>query len=128
MEGQGCETILVVDDDSFVRRLATVSLQRYGYKVLGSRCGIRGLQCFREYAEEIQLVVTDVVMPEMSGPEMVDAILRERGDVRVLFITGYGSALPLPPHQENRFGVLRKPFTPGVLAKAVRDSLDGLLI
>jgi DNA-binding NtrC family response regulator len=76
-----------------------------------------------EHADEIELVLTDITMPMMSGPEMVDRILKERPAVKVLFMTGLGGSEVLPAHYRKRFPVLAKPFTPAVLHGAVRDCL-----
>ena len=117
-------TIMVVDDETVVRRLVTSTLERHGYTVLGARCGERGVECFREHPDEIQLVLTDVAMPAMSGPEMVDRILQEKESVKVLFMTGCSDATVLPDRHRKRFSVLGKPFTLEALTQAVRRSLD----
>jgi two-component system, cell cycle sensor histidine kinase and response regulator CckA len=118
------ETIMVVDDETAVRRMVTRGLEHYGYAVLGARCGERGVECFREHLDKIELVLTDVMMPCMSGPEMVDCILREKASVKVLFMTGYDPVTLLANHH-RRFGVIGKPFTIDVLARTVRECLDG---
>ena len=117
------QTILVVDDDSIVRKTATVVLERGGFRVHGSRSGARGYECFMEHPDEIGLVLTDVVMPLMSGPEMVEMILRQRPNVKVLFMTGYSAIAVLPDLYSKRYGVLGKPFTPAALLHAVRNCL-----
>src|SRR5258708_29911276 len=118
----GSETILVVDDETAIRRLVTLTLQKFGYKVYGSRCGERGYDCFMEYPEEIALVLSDIMMPIVSGPEMVARILKERHSVKVLFMTGGYSAV-LPAHYK-RFPILEKPFTSQSLLSSVRKCLD----
>jgi DNA-binding NtrC family response regulator len=118
------QTILVVDDDQSVCKLTTLMLNESGFQVLEARCGERGVQCFMEHADEIQMVLTDVMMPEMTGPEMVERILAARPQVKVLFMTGYDSSSLLPDHFVRKFGVLGKPFTAGRLVRAVRDCLD----
>jgi FixJ family two-component response regulator len=65
----------------------------------------------------------DIVMPHMSGPEMVQAILRIDPSVRVMFMTGYFADVKLPQRGPNEFPVLHKPFTPEVLLRSVRDCL-----
>lgn len=117
------QTVLVVDDDQLVRRLATSSLQRSGFLVYGSQSGERGYSCFTEHPDEIDLVLTDIAMPLMSGPQMVDQILRLRPEIKVLFMTGYDANHILPEHQARRFRVLAKPFTSNTLVSAVRKCL-----
>jgi two-component system cell cycle sensor histidine kinase/response regulator CckA len=118
------ETIMVVDDETAVRRLVTLSLEKAGYTVLGARCGVRGIECFAEHPDEIELVLTDVSMPNMSGPEMVDRILRQKASIKVLFMSGFGAPTGLPGARQQQFGVLLKPFTPAVLTRRVRECLD----
>ena len=118
------ETILVVDDETIVRRMVTRSLEKEGYAVLGARCGERGVECFQEHPDEIELVLTDVVMPNMSGPEMVTRILQRKASMKVLFMTGYGAPVVLPNPRQQQFGVIQKPFTPAVLTRRVRECLD----
>ncbi len=116
-------TALVVDDDNLIRRLVTAALERNGITVYGSRSGDRGLSCFLEHSEEIDLVLTDIVMPVMSGPEMVEKILSHRPTIKVLFMTGYNASHVLPDNHSKRFGVLGKPFSTDTLVKAVRECL-----
>jgi two-component system cell cycle sensor histidine kinase/response regulator CckA len=116
------ETILVVDDDSMVRRYVTSALMGAGYQVYDALGGNRGFACFMEHAEEIDLVFTDVMMPEVSGPEMVERILRYRPEVKILFMTGY-HALEDPSAWSATCGVLWKPFT----REAMLSSVEGCL-
>lgn len=118
------ETIMVVDDESLVLSMVTRSLEQQGYSVLAARSGERGVACFEEHYDQIKLVLTDIVMPSMSGPEMVDRILRQKASVKVLFMTGYGAQATLPNLSETQFSVIQKPFTTALLARKVRDCLD----
>jgi CheY-like chemotaxis protein len=115
---------MVVDDETLIRRLITQSLEKEGYAVLGARCGERGVQCFEEHPDEIELVLTDVAMPNMSGPEMVDRILQLKASIKVLFMTGYDAPTGLPTLRQQQFGVLLKPFTQAALVRRVRECLD----
>src|SRR2546425_923709 len=81
------ETILLVDDESVVCGVGSMALQRHGYRVLIAKSGADGLRLFREHKDEIELVVSDISMPDMSGPDMVEAIRREGPHVSVLFIS-----------------------------------------
>ena len=121
MQVPGTGRILIVDDDPMVRKIVIAILQKYGYDVFDAPSGQQGLKCVLEHPE-IDLVLSDIVMPELSGPEMVDKILDKRPGMRVIFMTGYGA--DLLPHQVKRFSVLEKPFTiPGLLG-AVRNGLE----
>ncbi len=122
MQVSGTGRILIVDDDPMVRKVVITILQKYGYSVFDAPSGQHGLKCVVEHPE-IDLVLSDIVMPELSGPEMVNRILEMRPAMKVIFMTGYGDDNP-PTHQVKRFGVLEKPFTiPGLLG-AVRNGLE----
>ncbi len=122
---RGSETILIVEDDDGVRRLACRVLEVLGYTVLSAESGDQALELAREHKGKIDLVLTDVVMPEMSGRE-VERRLAEAGHVaRFLFMSGYTNDAILH-HGVLEAGVafLQKPFTPGALGRKVRDVLD----
>ncbi|MBV8728993.1 MAG: response regulator [Acidobacteriia bacterium] len=115
------KTILVVDDDALVRQYVIKVLAGEGYQVYDAHGGVPGFSCFLEHADEIDLVFTDVVMPELSGPEMVDRILRHRPKVKILFMTGYSSADTAKAHPHC--GVLHKPFTKTAMLSCVQECL-----
>jgi CheY-like chemotaxis protein len=121
----GTETILVVEDESTVATLVYRLLRREGYTVLQSHNGLDALDLYEARHDEIDLVLSDVVMPAMGGPEMI-RILRERGhNPLVIFASGYsderyGSLDKLGPHA----GFLHKPYTPRELLRHVRHALD----
>ena len=121
----GSETILLVEDEDSVRRLTARVLEQLGYTVLLARYGTEGLEVARSHAAEIDLVLTDVVMPQMSGPDMVDR-LREAGIAfRVLYMSGYTRDRHLATDPSGRTPQLMlKPFTREVLARRVREILD----
>jgi signal transduction histidine kinase/CheY-like chemotaxis protein len=121
----GEETILLVEDDEAVRAMARTILRTCGYKVLEAANGIEALRVSDQHKGPIHLVVTDVVMPEMAGPALVERLAVSRPDARVLFVSGYTedamigrSAEPLQP-----VAFLPKPYTPGILAQKVREVL-----
>ena len=116
------EAILVVDDDPMVRQYVVTVLMGVGYQVYAARGGERGLACFLEHADEIDLVFTDVVMPEVTGPEMVKRILRYRPEVKILFMSGYHAPQETPTWS-RRCGVLWKPFTRDAMLSSVRGCL-----
>ena len=120
------ETILVVEDERMVRDLVTRSLGYLGYNVLGAENGEEGLEIARNRADDIDLIFTDIVMPRMSGPEMVQRIHDEYEDFPVLYTTGFTDNKRLLQNGEIREGVnlLPKPYTTRVLATRIREVLD----
>jgi two-component system cell cycle sensor histidine kinase/response regulator CckA len=121
----GYETILLVEDEDGVRELALQSLRTLGYEVLTARDGADALRVAANHPRHIDLLLTDVVMPNMNGPELASALQADYPALRVLFISGY------PDDRGFRHGVLdatvsllEKPFTPAILSRRVRDVLD----
>jgi len=122
----GNETILLVDDEDVVRGLVRRVLAERGYTVLEARNGSEALSVAERANGSIDLVVTDVVMPHLGGPEMVERLVQVRPDLKVLFISGYtGQATSFYGIEPSR-AFLQKPFTPQALAEAVRSALDGV--
>jgi PAS domain S-box-containing protein len=118
---KGTETILVVEDDNALRELVVHVLETGGYRVLQACDGASGIELNREYEGEIDLVLCDVVMPEMSGPNAVKQIRLDRPGLKVIFVTGY-TEKPVPD-QPNTY-CLNKPFTPETLFRFIRQVLD----
>jgi PAS domain S-box-containing protein len=118
------ETILVAEDEDMVRGLVREILQSRGYRVLEARHGAEALEVAARH-KNINLLVTDVVMPHMSGRELMDRILPSRPELKVLFISGYTDNA-MAPHGILEPGeqFLQKPFTPEALARKVREILD----
>jgi CheY-like chemotaxis protein len=110
-----------VDDEPVVRDVAKRSLELKGYKVLAASSGTEGLALFRRHDTEIGIVIADIKMPGLSGPEMVEEIRRFAPAVNVMFISGDHDALP--DWARQTCGVLHKPFTPAELVSAVEDCL-----
>jgi signal transduction histidine kinase len=122
---RGSETILLAEDDDALRSLGARVLGAFGYNVLVARTGGDALRIVAEHRGPIDLVATDVVMPEMSGSQLVEKVLKARPGIRVLFMSGYTD------DEVMRRGVidgatafLQKPFTPDMLAHKVRAVLD----
>jgi PAS domain S-box-containing protein len=122
---QGTETILVVEDDEGVRKRACEILQGYGYVVREAGHGEEALAVAKEHPGPIHLLVADVVMPQVSGPELARRLAPSRPEMKVLFISGYTDG-ELAPYGVLREGtsLLRKPFKPEALARRVRALLD----
>jgi CheY-like chemotaxis protein len=122
----GTETILLVEDEDGVRRLAMLTLQKYGYHVLVAADGREALKLISDYSGHIDLVLSDVVMPNISGPEMVE-ILRDRfTQIKVLFMSGYtDDSVVRHGLLDSQVSFIQKPYTPTRLARKIRDVLDG---
>jgi PAS domain S-box-containing protein len=121
----GTETVLVVEDEAGVRDLATLALEPYGYEVLVAGDGIDALSVVDGYGQTIDLLVTDVVMPGLSGRELAEALCSQFPDMRVLYVSGYTDDAVVRHgllHEEIEF--LEKPYTPLTLAKKVGEVLD----
>jgi two-component system cell cycle sensor histidine kinase/response regulator CckA len=118
------ETILVADDEPVVLSIAGTILRRNGYRVLAAEDGDAALKLFR--GEPVDLILTDVVMPSMTGPQLVHQIRAEKGDVRCIFMSGY-TAEQIKEKGADHPGCdyLRKPFTPDALLTMVRRQLPG---
>lgn len=86
---QGTETILVVDDDDAFRHAAAKMLSFFGYRVIEARSGKEGIQVFANNEGDIDLVLTDLVMPDMNGSELVANLLKIRPGIKVLFMSGH---------------------------------------
>ena len=122
---KGDETILLVEDEDMVRNLAKDILEDYGYSVLIAANGGEGLRVCREFDGDIHLIITDVVMPQMSGPEMAESVQVLRPETSVLYMSGFTDDAVV------RHGVLtddmcfiQKPFSAESLAFKVREILD----
>ncbi len=121
----GWETVLVVEDDPAIRELAREILQMHSYGVLEARHGADAIWICDSYAEPIHLLITDVVMPHMSGRELADRLTVRRPEMRVLYVTGYtADAIEQRRLLEPGSPLLHKPFAPAGLARKVREVLD----
>jgi signal transduction histidine kinase/ActR/RegA family two-component response regulator len=128
-EARGRETILLVEDDPAVRGLVDEALRSKGYEVLIARHGIEALLAGAKHLGPIHLLLTDVVMPQMSGPEVAEQLAIARPAMKVMFMSGY------PDHPAFSKGgmkegtaFLQKPFTMDALTQKVREVLDGAAI
>ncbi|WHZ16889.1 MAG: Sensory box histidine kinase/response regulator [Nitrospira sp.] len=121
----GRETILLVEDQRAVRLLLTNVLSDYGYRLLEASKGQEALRLVAATSTPIDLLVTDVVMPQMTGPALAEQLRRQWPDLRVLFMSGYAEGAVLPAFlAEPGTGFISKPFLPAELAKKLRDLLD----
>jgi hypothetical protein len=121
----GKETLLVVEDEDSVRRLAVLALREHGYRVIEAGNGAEALRTVARYDGPIDLVVTDVVMPVMGGRQLVEALKPLRPEARVLYVSGYtDDAVVRHGVQRADVAFLQKPYTPHDLAQKVRRVLD----
>jgi len=123
----GTETVLVVEDAEAIRSLARKVLTAQGYTVLEAGDGVEALQIAERHTGMLHLVLTDVVMPGMSGRELAQRLAPLRPQLKLLYMSGYtGDAVVHRGVLEDGLPFLAKPFTPEDLASKVRDVLDGL--
>ncbi len=121
----GSETVLLVEDEDMVRAIAHKVLQTHGYNLLEARDGIQAMRLCQEYAGIIHLMVTDVVMPGMSGRAVADHLSSGRPGMKVLYLSGYtDNAIAHHGVLDTGTAFLQKPFTPAELARKVREVLD----
>ena len=123
---RGTETVLLVEDEPLVRDIAKSALSDQGYQVLEAEHGEEALVVAREHGAEIQLVLTDVVMPKMGGRELVEQLRKVRPAIRVLYMSGYTAAsIDEQDVVEPGTSFLRKPFALAEMLGKVREVLDG---
>ena len=121
----GSETILVVEDDSSVRNLTKTILRRCKYNILSAADGQEALKIAREFQGRIDLVLTDVIMPEMNGRVMVEFMSEIRPGIKVLYMSGYtDNAIVHHGVLDSEANFIGKPFTLDTLLKRVREVLD----
>jgi DNA-binding NtrC family response regulator len=119
---QATETIMIVEDHVTLRTLMRQVLSNAGYRVLETTDVPEALRLCETFDGEISLMVTDVVMPVMSGPQLAERAAKMRPRMKVLFSSGYpGAEMPGPAGELNFF---EKPFTPDALLRKIREVLD----
>lgn len=123
----GAETVLVVDDERGVRHLAARMLRSAGYSVVEASNGVEALHLFEKEPNRFGLVLTDIIMPQMSGTELIERIRILRPGACAMCMTGYMNE-PFVESDEARprLRVLQKPFTRGALLSMVRETIDGV--
>ncbi len=119
-----CETILLAEDSGSLREMAREYLESVGYAVLEAASGAEALQKAKEYDGTIHLLLTDVVMPEMSGPELARQVAALRPDVRVIFTSGYtNDAIARQGVFDPSVAFIQKPYRPKALARKIQEVL-----
>jgi CheY-like chemotaxis protein len=121
----GNETVLLVEDEETILRVAREALTALGYRVITASDGVRALELVKRTLEPIDLVITDVVMPQMGGRELVTRLLALQPGLRILFSSGYSeNAISADGILDEGINFLQKPYTPTMLARRVREALD----
>jgi CheY-like chemotaxis protein len=120
----GAEIILLVEDEAMVRTLAREALSGHGYRVLEAANGRQAMQIVKAYQGPLHLLLSDVIMPGMNGPELAQQIKTLRPDMKTLYMSAYADEV-LGPRGVISAGVnfLQKPFTPAILVRKVREVL-----
>jgi len=120
----GGETILVVDDEAAIRQMIVDSLSPFGYKLLGAANGEEALRVAEQFSGSIDLLLTDIIMPGMSGTELAERMLQKRPVTRILFMSGYLDARD-DVHElvDTGKNFLAKPIMPSTLMKKLREIL-----
>jgi len=121
---RGTETILLVEDEPAVRRLVSQMLLLTGYTVLEAASGPEAIALITQCREPVNLLLTDIVMPSMSGGELADKLSQDYPYLRVLFTSGYMDDSVVNEIVARGAQFLPKPFSPEVLVHKVRDVLD----
>ena len=115
-----CETILIVEDQEATAQITRILLESWGYRVLEAHSGAEALDIFARDGDEVQLVLTDVIMPGMTGPQLARELWRKRPNLRVVFMSGY----PADQLNDATAAFLPKPFNPASLSRMIRKELD----
>ncbi|HWA86487.1 MAG TPA: ATP-binding protein, partial [Opitutus sp.] len=124
----GSETILLVEDEASVREFAVSVLRSSGYRVLQASSGVEALETWKWHHDRIELLFTDLVLPDgLSGLDLLERLRRDKPTLRLVMTSGYpdtGKATPFTPPPGAHF--ITKPYRPQLLAQTVRDALDGV--
>jgi CheY-like chemotaxis protein len=122
---KGTETVLVAEDDPYIRQLANLALRKFGYEVILANDGLDVMEKFQANCDNIDIVLMDMIMPKKNGKEAYEEIRKVRPDVKILFMSGYSAEIL---HNRGFLNtgveVITKPFRPLELARKVRDVLD----
>ncbi len=119
----GSACIVLAEDEETIRRLVTEVLTRDGYRVMAAAAGGEALELLEQLGVAVDLLLTDVVMPGMSGPDLARAARRSNPALRVLYMSGYASE-PDEALDDPDVDFIGKPFSPQALVAKVRDVLD----
>jgi len=122
---EGTETLLLVEDNDAIREISAQALRRRGYTVFEARNGEEAIDWASKSAIQADMLITDVVMPGMSGPNLAARLMQQAPELRVLYMSGYtDDATEVHGAFWGGVPLLQKPFTPSQLAQSVRGALD----
>ena len=121
---RGNETILLVEDEESIREFVASILEEYGYNILEAINGEEGLQLAKDYKEPIDLLLSDIRMPKMSGPKLSELLKKDHQETKALFISGHTDDDVLQEISRSNAGFLHKPFSFTALVNKVREVLD----
>jgi two-component system cell cycle sensor histidine kinase/response regulator CckA len=122
---RGSETVLLVEDEPSVRAVAREALETHGYRVVEAQHGVDALAVARAHAGTIELLITDMVMPQMGGRELAERLRELRPEVRVLFMSGYTDDVAVRRGISSATSAfIQKPFAMSAFARKVRETLD----
>ena len=122
--GRGGETILLVEDSAALRELTKVILLRDGYNILEAEDGVAAMEVSRNFQGTIHLLLTDVVMPRMRGPQLAKQIVKQRPEIAVVFLSGYTEEVISQSDGISGFILVEKPYTADSLLHSIRRALD----
>jgi two-component system cell cycle sensor histidine kinase/response regulator CckA len=118
----GVETILLVEDEAFVRNVTSEILQAAGYRVLTAGDGVAAKRLYDEFGTEVDLLLTDMILPGENGGELAARMRRQNPGLRVLFVTGYADQIAVLKDADEEY--LLKPFCTEVLLRKVTELMD----
>jgi CheY-like chemotaxis protein len=122
---RGHETVLLAEDEEQVRQTTRTILEMDGYRVLEASGGSEALAIFKQHEGRIDLAITDVIMPQMSGQELAQNLKALCPDIKVLYVSGYtDDAIVRHGLLDEEIAFIQKPFTPEALSRKVREVLD----
>jgi two-component system cell cycle sensor histidine kinase/response regulator CckA len=121
---KGTETVLIVEDETDFRNLVCETLKTYGYQVLTAKNGVEALDCIKSSRSNVDLIITDVVMPNMGGPELSKQIKNLGKDIKFIFQSGYTQDHTLQDNNGNLLNFLSKPYSLKILLSEMRKILD----
>jgi CheY-like chemotaxis protein len=117
---RSAETILIIEDQEATAQITRILLESWGYRVFEAHSGVEALEIFKQVGGAIQLVLTDVIMPGMSGPQIAGELMRLNPGLRVAYMSGY----PSDTMNQLDAAFLPKPFNPQSLSRMIRRELD----
>ena len=125
-EFMGSETILIVEDDESLRKVAVKFLNRFGYNVIEAENPENALRIGKKHNRPIHLLLTDVIMPGMSGADLARLLKKERANLKIIFMSGYtDDTISLHGLLDPKVNFIQKPFTKQTLGKKLREIIDG---